>query len=196
MKKLSDFILIENLLDEKACKKIISFSESQKLWQKHTWYDGKSSKYFAKKGDAEYDEYEEFDVFYLNENHDNINNIIYPILIDFCKKYCSIFSFDGSTFVSRIFPIRVNKYDQNTEMKKHFDHIQSLFSPPIKGIPALTILGFLNDDYEGGKFILFDDQEIETKQGDIIIFPSNFMYPHSVNKINKGTRYSFVTWAV
>ena len=192
MKNLSDFILIENLLDEETCKKIISFSESQKSWQKHTWYDGKSSKLSTKKDDMEY---EEFDVLYLNEDHSEANGIIYPILIDFCKKYCSIFSFDGSTFVNRIFPIRVNKYDQNTEMKKHYDHIQSLFSPPIKGIPALTILGFLNDDYEGGEFILFDDQKIETKRGDIIIFPSNFMYPHSVNKINKGTRYSFVTWA-
>ena len=31
-------------------------------------------------------------------------------------------------------------------------------------------------------------------QGDVLIFPSNFLYPHKVNSIKKGTRYSFVSW--
>ena len=34
----------------------------------------------------------------------------------------------------------------------------------------------------------------ETKKGSAIIFPSNFMFPHEVNRIEKGTRYSIVTW--
>mgnify|MGYP001213588018 CR=1 FL=1 len=33
------------------------------------------------------------------------------------------------------------------------------------------------------------------KKGDVVIFPSNFMYPHRVEKVTKGTRYSFVTWS-
>lgn len=193
MKSLSDYILSENCLSQELCEEIISTVDDDNTWQKHTWYDGSNDRIFNKKNE---DNYNEFDVVYLSENNSKIYEKLYPILIDLCKEYCIKYSFDKSIFVNRIFPVRVNKYQVNTKMNKHYDHIHSLFSPPIKGIPALTILGVLNDSYEGGEFILFDDFEIKTKRGDIIIFPSNFMYPHKVNKINKGTRYSFVTWAV
>ena len=80
-------------------------------------------------------------------------------------------------------------------MRKHYDHIKSLFSEPIQGIPTLTILGSLNSDYDGGELILFDDHVINMQKGDVVIFPSNFMYPHRVEKVTRGTRYSFVTWS-
>ena len=52
----------------------------------------------------------------------------------------------------------------------------------------------LNDDYEGGEFIMFDNYEIKFKAGDLIIFPSVFLYPHLVKPVKKGIRYSFVSW--
>jgi predicted 2-oxoglutarate/Fe(II)-dependent dioxygenase YbiX len=39
------------------------------------------------------------------------------------------------------------------------------------------------------------EAEIRLKTGDILMFPSNFMYPHEVTECTKGTRYSFVSWA-
>ena len=42
---------------------------------------------------------------------------------------------------------------------------------------------------------MFDDYEIKFKAGDLIIFPSVFLYPHLVKSVKKGTRYSFVSWA-
>ena len=39
------------------------------------------------------------------------------------------------------------------------------------------------------------DKEIKLKTGDILLFPSGIVYPHKVNEIKKGTRYSFVSWA-
>ena len=50
------------------------------------------------------------------------------------------------------------------------------------------------NDYEGGEFVMFDDYEIKFKSGDLIIFPSIFLYPHLVKPVKKGTRYSFVSW--
>ena len=50
------------------------------------------------------------------------------------------------------------------------------------------------DDYKGGEFIMFDDYEIKFKAGDLIIFPSVFLYPHLVKPVKKGIRYSFVSW--
>jgi predicted 2-oxoglutarate/Fe(II)-dependent dioxygenase YbiX len=41
----------------------------------------------------------------------------------------------------------------------------------------------------------FKDYEIKLNAGDILIFPSVFMFPHRVDKVSKGTRYSFVSWA-
>lgn len=90
--------------------------------------------------------------------------------------------------------VRFNKYDVNTKMMIHVDHIQSLFPGPRKGIPILSVVGLLNDDFEGGEFVFYDDDKLDFKQGDIVIFPSNFLYPHRVNPISKGTRYSFVSW--
>ena len=36
--------------------------------------------------------------------------------------------------------------------------------------------------------------KVNLNTGDLIIFPSNFMYPHSVEPIISGTRYSIVCW--
>ena len=51
-----------------------------------------------------------------------------------------------------------------------------------------------NEDYEGAEFYC-RGRKIELKTGDILLFPSNFMYPHEVKEAKKGVRYSFVSWA-
>jgi predicted 2-oxoglutarate/Fe(II)-dependent dioxygenase YbiX len=44
---------------------------------------------------------------------------------------------------------------------------------------------------------LADDKETIFKPipGSLIIWPSNFLYPHCVKPVTKGTRYSIVAWA-
>ena len=59
--------------------------------------------------------------------------------------------------------------------------------------PQVSALLFLNDNYKGGQFII-SDVLYKPEQGSAIIFPSNFMFPHEVKTIKKGTRYSIVTW--
>jgi Rps23 Pro-64 3,4-dihydroxylase Tpa1-like proline 4-hydroxylase len=55
----------------------------------------------------------------------------------------------------------------------------------------------LNDDYEGGEFSFFDREIIiKGPKGSIIMFPSNFMYPHEIMPVTSGTRYSIITWYV
>jgi hypothetical protein len=89
---------------------------------------------------------------------------------------------------------RFNRYDPSTQMKIHCDHIHSLFDGQQKGVPVLTILGALNEDYEGGELILCGEK-VELKTGNVIVFPSNFLYPHEVKPVKSGVRYSFVSWA-
>jgi len=55
----------------------------------------------------------------------------------------------------------------------------------------------LNDDYEGGEFAFFGREiKIKLKKGSVLLFPSNFMYPHEIMPVTKGTRYSIITWFI
>ena len=55
-----------------------------------------------------------------------------------------------------------------------------------------SVLYFLNTDYEGGELVI-SDLIYKPKKNSSIIFPSNFMFPHYVKPITKGTRYSIIT---
>jgi len=65
------------------------------------------------------------------------------------------------------------------------------------GERACTISISLNNEYMGGSFrIMVDNEEVSYTQnvGDCLMFPSNFMFPHQVNKITSGTRYALIGW--
>ena len=55
----------------------------------------------------------------------------------------------------------------------------------------------LNDDFEGGEFSFFDRKlNYNLKKGSVIMFPSNFMFPHEILPVISGTRYSIITWFI
>ncbi len=60
----------------------------------------------------------------------------------------------------------------------------------------LSMVFYLNDDFEGGDFI-FPDLKIKVRPepGMLICFPSNRYYKHGVEPVTKGKRYSIVCWA-
>ena len=58
---------------------------------------------------------------------------------------------------------------------------------------SMSIL--LNEDYEGGDFKFYDDEQIALKgkaKGSILVFPSYMQ--HCVEEVTKGNRYSLVVW--
>jgi predicted 2-oxoglutarate/Fe(II)-dependent dioxygenase YbiX len=112
--------------------------------------------------------------------------------VEFSQCYEKFLWFDGWRGYTEV---KFHKYDVNTDMKLHCDHIHDIFDGNRKGVPILTIVGLLNDDFEGGDFMLWEKEKIDLKQGSVLIFPSNFMYPHQVTSILRGCRYSFVSWA-
>lgn len=62
---------------------------------------------------------------------------------------------------------------------------------------VLSLSFCLNDDYEGGEFGFFSGtHKIKPPKGSILIFPSNFMYPHEIFPVLKGNRYSIITWLI
>ena len=130
-----------------------------------------------------------------NKDHAHINNVIINDLSKALTEYVRSFGykwFDGWNGYS---VIKFLKYAESHQMAEHCDHISSLFDGNVKGIPMLSIVGQLNEDFEGGEFVMWGDQAIPFEAGDVIIFPSNFMYPHRVEPVTKGERYSYVSWA-
>lgn len=80
------------------------------------------------------------------------------------------------------------KYEVGNFYRQHTDSFNTM---PRK----LSCSIALNDDYEGGEFGFFDNTiKIKAKKGSAILFPSNFMFPHEINPVTKGTRYSIITW--
>jgi hypothetical protein len=82
------------------------------------------------------------------------------------------------------------RYQEGQFYKEHTDSF--------KDIPRSVSCSFaLNDDYEGGEWGFFDNKvKIKTKKGSVVMFPSNFLYPHQINTVTKGTRYSIITWFI
>ena len=60
-------------------------------------------------------------------------------------------------------------------------------------VTTVSAVAYLNDDYEGGDlyFPRFD-LTIKPKQGDIVVFPSTYVYEHASLPIKSGTKYSVV----
>jgi predicted 2-oxoglutarate/Fe(II)-dependent dioxygenase YbiX len=93
---------------------------------------------------------------------------------------------------SKINQIDLLKYSVGGKYEIHND--QGTFSQR-----HLSIIMNLNNEYQGGDLIFTDQKQKEIKRlkldkGSIVFFPSNFMYPHSIEPVRKGTRYSIVAW--
>jgi predicted 2-oxoglutarate/Fe(II)-dependent dioxygenase YbiX len=91
--------------------------------------------------------------------------------------------------------IRFNRYSPGQIMRQHMDHIHSLWNTQDAGIPVLSFILNLNDDYEGADLYFWDDYIVPLGKGDIIMFPSLFLYPHGVTEATRGRRFSAVSWA-
>ena len=183
IRNLEYYVKKYKMLDNDFCNQTIEQLQHVN-WDKHSFYNHTTKEVLIRSGDQE-----------LQYSIDTISNqkIIMTKLWNHIKAYIKEdlnFSwFDGWKNFSNV---RWNKYSENLKMAEHCDHITTLFGG--EGVPILSCLGVLNDDYEGGEFIMFENQKIEMKQGDLIIFPSNFLYPHRVEPVKKGTRYSYISW--
>jgi hypothetical protein len=75
----------------------------------------------------------------------------------------------------------------------YIQHVDSFKARP----RSVSCSFILNDDFEGGEFAFFDRElKYKLEKGDAIMFPSNFMYPHEIMPVTKGTRYSIITWFI
>lgn len=80
---------------------------------------------------------------------------------------------------------------------RYTPHVDTFIQPSSNETRKLTILAFLNDDFEGGKFFILNGHEKvyppQTK-GTVLVFPSFLL--HGVEDVVSGTRCSAVAWMV
>jgi len=100
------------------------------------------------------------------------------------KKIAPIINFESNSGYDLL------KYSEGCFYKQHID---SFMAAP----RHLAVSLHLNDDYEGGEFAFYNRElKIKAPKGSAIVFPSNFMYPHEIMPVTRGTRYSIITWMI
>ena len=187
MSTIEDYIYVENHIPTEVCEALIDEC-NKKEWKKHTWNN------YAE-GTTSSEPTKELDVMpCTKEQQDKITPYLIKALEAYQVKHSAPGDKTQGPWLTKFSPIRFNKYEVGTMMREHYDHIHSIFDGKMKGVPIVSIVANLNTDYEGSEFCC-RGKEIKLKTGDILLFPSNFMYPHEVKETTKGTRYSFVSWA-
>jgi len=179
MDHLEYIVEIKNIVDKKFIEKIIPVIKYKAL--KNLEVTAGLNKNIRNVKGYHLDFTTPTDVFYFNYIKKEIERLYTYYKIKFPKMESM-----------KINQIDLLKYSSGGKYEIHIDHNLTL--------PRhLSIIINLNDNYEGCDLIFTDQKEKEIKRlklgkGSIVFFPSNFMYPHGIQPITKGTRYSIVAW--
>ena len=147
------------------------------------------------------------------ELHENIRNVETKPLVNFGKSltethWCNVLNNIFSKAIeqykmdlkiadlstARITTIEALKYEVGGHYDFHVDHFAT--NPR-----TMSMILLCNNDYEGGELCFANPDTtgellVPVKPNRLIIWPSNFLFPHGVKPITKGTRYSVVGWAL
>ena len=186
MNEIKDYIsIIDNAIPSSLCEEIIKEYDKSLDWeeaginQEIVNKEARNCKFIGISLDT-----------IINKNKDtrkklddNIFECTKKVMIKYNEKFKHI-------TISRDSGYDLLKYEKGGFYTEHIDSFIN--------IPRTISCSFtLNDDFIGGDFSFFNNEITYTlKKGSAIIFPSNFMYPHSVLPIVQGTRYSIVTWFI
>jgi len=99
----------------------------------------------------------------------------------------TLYPFAGRNIKGKEDQMSVLKYEKSGYLPEHSDH----------GISTrtLSVVMYLNDDYEGGEISFTSvGVTIKPQAGSIIFFPSNFVFTHEVFEMKNGTRYALPNW--
>ncbi|AIX24494.1 ferrochelatase [Synechococcus phage ACG-2014g] len=172
-----DYVSLYDIEDDAFCDSVVS-EYSTWEWETHQWGHEYDSECHYEDDSAE-------NLFPVKESN-LLYNICDTVFSDYSRKFeIGLVNFAVPKYA---------RYNTGSFLRVHYDHAKDLFDGKERGIPICTLVGLLNDDFEGGDFYL-RNEDMELEKGHILIFPSIFLYPHEVKKVTKGVRNSFVSWA-
>lgn len=185
---VKDYIYVrQQALSEADCDAILLNTHN---YRENTWA-GADGTELVKDNDPSIAEYDESTLLpsgmYLND-----------IIISTAKMYANSYKENLMT-LRDVSNGTIHSFVEGDKFDKHIDNIFALFDGEKKGKPVLSVILSLSSDYEGGDFVFtFPGSEEEVtyrlNKGDVIYFPSCFIYKHQVMPITKGKRITLVKW--
>ncbi len=98
--------------------------------------------------------------------------------------YCNIFNIGELKYWEAFNFVR---YSVGHHFQEHADHGYSYNC-------TVSLVNYINDDYEGGEIVFPKwDVSLKPSSGDLVVFPSNYMWSHIAMPVTKGVKYSIVT---
>jgi hypothetical protein len=115
----------------------------------------------------------------IKKVYEDYNDVLKLCLADYEARYNFKMEFmEAINFV---------KYNPGQHFQVHTDSGFSYFC-------TLSSVGWFNDDYEGGElWFPYLNLKFKPQKGDVIFFPSTYIYAHGSMEVTKGTKYSAVT---
>jgi hypothetical protein len=121
---------------------------------------------------------------FLSEFNLSVSEMLFNIVDPAEKDYLNMYgiSFNDHEQYSLL------KYGEGQKFINHIDDYK-------EGPRRISLVYYINEDYVGGeiKFPRFGIT-YKPKANDLIIFPSTYVYNHSVNPVISGTRYAVASW--
>jgi predicted 2-oxoglutarate/Fe(II)-dependent dioxygenase YbiX len=133
----------------------------------------------------------------VDTNIRNVERVMLPVYKDIGGRLAAA----GFAANNRAWKFAVTHANQGEFLKypaggRYTAHMDTFLNPEGE-CRKLTVLAFLNDDFEGGRFFIQDGHERyypPQAKGTVLVFPSFLL--HGVEDITAGTRYSVVCWLV
>jgi predicted 2-oxoglutarate/Fe(II)-dependent dioxygenase YbiX len=115
----------------------------------------------------------------------SVHNDFYQLLLSATAFYQEKYQIHEPLFHE---PYQALKYQTGTEYKAHYDGNTTSGR-------FLSAITYLNDDYNGGELEFPNfGVKIKPREGDLVLFPSNYAYAHIAHPVTSGTKYAIVTW--
>jgi predicted 2-oxoglutarate/Fe(II)-dependent dioxygenase YbiX len=186
MKNINDYIVVlENVMTQSLCNAILEEYRVEHEWGKTIIDQGRLD---ANIRSAESIMISHPEVINKNsETRDKLDKYIFAAASEVIKQYNERFPF---SFIVEDSGYELLRYKEGDFYVQHVDSFKTR--------PRAVSCSFaLNDEYEGGDWGFFNRElTIKLPKGAALLFPSNFMYPHEIMPVTKGTRFSVITWFV
>lgn len=186
-KSLKSYIKIfDNILPEELCDHILNEYVNNNSWEKTLTGSGHNP-------NARNCSVIPISQSYIIEENPDIRKEIDECLYDAVSHSLKLYENEFPEFDLEIREDSGYELLRYNEGEFYVEHSDSYKESP----RALSCIISLNEDYEGGEISFFSRElTYKLKKGSVIMFPSNFMYPHEIRKVTNGTRYSIITWLV
>lgn len=112
---------------------------------------------------------------------------IYSFAAEEIRRSVMHYSVDYGINMGFMEAINFVKYSAGEHFSYHSDHGYHY-------VCTVSTVAYLNDNYQGGELAFNKlDLKIKPSEGDIVVFPSSFIYSHASLPVTKGTKFAAVT---